>query len=1071
MTWFARVFAHHPFIVLTAMTVFSLTCLLISFTTIRPPNFKEPQLGFETRGTEISQRLTAWENLREAVQQSGSLTVSPPKENPMPVNVSNTKGTESGKIFGFVSSSNDSLILDSESSKNKDSASSDNEDERWETLISRLDSDPGSEHHNHDHKSDREFFCDDPATDYGRIVISGRNSQINLFTLPSLLDVCKLQSLITSPDIYKSISATTSKEQRLCRPWSLPNYVTLLANKTSCFNITEEDIKRTKNMLEYCRHYYKDLSCINWKPEDVHNACEKCRHMFDMIQYILDYEYLNETQSLKNALILLPIARSTAALPYFHVLERMDLKMGSIEVTGIDFGLKNALFDELLLADTKLIAAGGAIVILCMWIYTGSLFITLMTMVAIAFSLAVAYFMYVLILEINFFPFMNLLAVVVAVGIGGDTSLMMYKIWTSSKKGNEALKSVTGLVQCLHSHSTISLFVTSFTTAVAFYSSYISNITAICCFSVFAGTAVLSNLVVMMGWFPATLVINESLPKCQLKLRKPAKPKNTRHNKRHSAPPVTSPPVIKKRDRISRFLIAAIIDYPKLWVMLLTPPILMTPYILFVRPGLRLPDTPDLQLFASDHLFEQYDNIYKHRFWFDRIEKLDGWPDPMLELPLRFVWGVLPVDNGDYNDPASRGTLQFDRSFDIASRDSQVWLISFCTKLRAQPFFKPTSGPLLSNCFLENFIDWMKRKCDDPIDKLSRAPCCESARFPFPRKVFSTCLALAANSLYNTPAQLIASEVAGPKFARKTRSGIPKVKALVVEYNSNYSYSTSFFKMDTFYKQVETWSRREMASAPAGMRNGWFISHLSLYDVQQSLAKDTITAILISTIASLIVVCLATRDLLLSFAASITVASIILVTIALLVLFGWKLNIIEAVAVSLAIGLAVDFSIHYVVNYRVAPDNCTRVEAVIYSLSMMSGPTAMAAITTAATGVLMSPSSVLAYRQIGIFLILLMVVSWVYATFFLMSLLTLFGPNVTRYRVTDRNKNNGSDDIDGRTKPGSSTSGNTPVTIEQHELIGVNPQTEGRRAADHSPSAASATTILHDDECENPAPP
>lgn len=51
--------------------------------------------------------------------------------------------------------------------------------------------------------------------------------------------------------------------------------------------------------------------------------------------------------------------------------------------------------------------------------------------------------------------------------------------------------------------------------------------------------------------------------------------------------------------------------------------------------------------------------------------------------------------------------------------------------------------------------------------------------------------------------------------------------------------------------------------------------------------------------------------------------------------------------------------------YRLAPENSNRIEAVRYSLSMMSGPTIMAAFTTAATGILMSPSSVLAYRQIG----------------------------------------------------------------------------------------------------------
>jgi protein dispatched 1 len=40
----------------------------------------------------------------------------------------------------------------------------------------------------------------------------------------------------------------------------------------------------------------------------------------------------------------------------------------------------------------------------------------------------------------------------------------------------------------------------------------------------------------------------------------------------------------------------------------------------------------------------------------------------------------------------------------------------------------------------------------------------------------------------------------------------------------------------------------------------------------------------------------------------------------------------------------------------------------------------------------MLPSNVLAYIQIGIFLVVVMTVSWIYSTFFLMSLLRVIGP-------------------------------------------------------------------------------
>lgn len=82
-----------------------------------------------------------------------------------------------------------------------------------------------------------------------------------------------------------------------------------------------------------------------------------------------------------------------------------------------------------------------------------------------------------------------------------------------------------------------------------------------------------------------------------------------------------------------------------------------------------------------------------------------------MKLPLRFVWGVLPIDNGNYLNPASLGTLVYDPTFDVAAPESQEWLFHFCQQIRNQPFYQSTFGPLLPHCFLETFIKWMKQKC------------------------------------------------------------------------------------------------------------------------------------------------------------------------------------------------------------------------------------------------------------------------------------------------------------------------------------------------------------------------
>lgn len=107
-----------------------------------------------------------------------------------------------------------------------------------------------------------------------------------------------------------------------------------------------------------------------------------------------------------------------------------------------------------------------------------------------------------------------------------------------------------------------------------------------------------------------------------------------------------------------------------------------------------------------------------------------------------------------------------------------------------------------------------------------------------------------------------------------------------------------------------------MLNAPPGMRNGFFVSQLAFYDLQRTLARDTVLAIAVSLAVSLVVLLLVTLNLLVSLYTILSITCIIFVTVAVLVLMGWKLNVLESVAVSVAIGLAVDFSLHYAVNYR-----------------------------------------------------------------------------------------------------------------------------------------------------------
>ena len=144
----------------------------------------------------------------------------------------------------------------------------------------------------------------------------------------------------------------------------------------------------------------------------------------------------------------------------------------------------------------------------------------------------------------------------------------------------------------------------------------------------------------------------------------------------------------------------------------------------------------------------RYDHTFKAVFGFEKEEKRDV----SMRMPLRFVWGLRPRDDGDPLDPAERGSLSVDPDFDISSKDAQRWMLKFCEDVRKQvrkrklqccvgifaishlshiwqPFFAPSVGPSLSNCFIQTFKEWMDMRCKDPLSGINRAPCCQASRY------------------------------------------------------------------------------------------------------------------------------------------------------------------------------------------------------------------------------------------------------------------------------------------------------------------------------------------------------
>nr|CAI5854228.1 unnamed protein product [Callosobruchus analis] len=248
LSWFSNILIHHPYFVLAAVSVFSCTCMVIPYTlkSVTFPSFQDPQLGFQTRGTIIANRLTTWANLVKSTRPSGEFT-----ENPKPYLESirkmqrqklqsnkQKKNPKKGKMKKNRSKipvyGNITTVQDKNTSKWVDI-------ERWKSIskLEQLGTANGPPITDY-------LFCGSPDERYAHMVVIS-SSDSDLFTLQNLRDMCDIEFTLKNIYSYEDLCIqNTHYNRRCCMPWSLPNYVAILNKKDSCWNITvsenEKDI-------------------------------------------------------------------------------------------------------------------------------------------------------------------------------------------------------------------------------------------------------------------------------------------------------------------------------------------------------------------------------------------------------------------------------------------------------------------------------------------------------------------------------------------------------------------------------------------------------------------------------------------------------------------------------------------------------------------------------------------------------------------------------------------------------------------------------------------------------------
>ncbi|KAK2158928.1 hypothetical protein LSH36_161g00041 [Paralvinella palmiformis] len=932
MGWYSWLVVNHPLVLILVNIALAFVLGPLTIITVGLPDFSDPQLGFEPRNS----KTTIWEKVAANIfgrLVNRTLKYYPTNYTGFPETLTTAETGSRKKRFAANSSQTISICAN-----------------RALANVDILDA---------------------------RIIVRSKTGA-DIFTADHLHSICRIQDAISS---YPWPAKT-------CYMMSLPLYVTALANKLSCYNITDDDIGDVIGLLQRCSSHYFNGTLLGYC--HIRNTCPtvpiECGNLnavYTILHLLTDSGFLKDGDVNATKLDF-----SVIALPHGWYLDSKDLLLkyyldhfeteavqdGDIVVPALHMNIENDLFNRYVQEDITLYAVAMAMVIVVLLLYLQSFVLMIAVVTNVIITLCLSYFVYYYVIQMHFFPFINLIAALLLIAISADDVFIIYDLWRKEVRLNPDSSYETNMSETLRKGG-LSIFVTSLTTAASLLANIANEITTIRCFGIFAGICILMNFLLMITWIPALIVVIEKtfhycIPKTSIEKSRKCGNKLT-----------------KISDYFWGVIMMKIITIGSpIWIVLLLIIGILGLVAVFARPGLKLPDNNYLKVFDSENLFEKYRAEYKDRIRFEKqFQSTDN-------IQLVFLWGVAGVDNGDVWNPNDQGTLVY-TPVDVLSEEVISWQNKFCHQLKKQPFVLEKHRN--DQCFFETVESLLTGPCVlKPANQawkkeVNLSPCCEISK---------------PNRTMREHCMVFYEHITGAYLDRIT--GTMVLGEIILDHKNNiklFSYTfhstsvltPSYVYMDNFYAEVEKFAKAELSDAPNILKDGWFASYIGssfvFYDVQKEIAQGTMKGIGLSLTCSFIVLLVTSLNIIISLYAMFTITLVIGATVGTLVFLGWELNVTESLTITMSLGLAVDFTIHYGVTYKLEKSN-SRADRVVHTVTTVCSAVSMAALTTFISGVSVLNARVLAYRQYGMFLVFIMFYSWIFSTFLFLPLCYTIGP-------------------------------------------------------------------------------
>jgi multidrug efflux pump subunit AcrB len=161
------------------------------------------------------------------------------------------------------------------------------------------------------------------------------------------------------------------------------------------------------------------------------------------------------------------------------------------------------------------------------------------------------------------------------------------------------------------------------------------------------------------------------------------------------------------------------------------------------------------------------------------------------------------------------------------------------------------------------------------------------------------------------------------------------------------------------------------------------------------LIKNAVQGIVVGLLLAMVVLIIATTNVIVGTLATLTIAMITCSVLATITLLGWELGVLESLNMTLVVGLSVDYVVHLAEGY-IELEGGNRLQRTKHTLGHVGISVISGACSTLGASVFMFPGKIVFFMQFGIFIFVTIGFSTLYSLLFFSTLLALIGPQGDR---------------------------------------------------------------------------